>query len=148
MHVLIASDGSELSVHAAQKGFSLLGKPERVTLLSVVASIPMTDAAGFEGVAYSPEAEQALWNAELETAHEELTRTAEAFQGTTVEKRAEVGDPATTICLVAAELDVDVIVVGSHGRTGVSRLFLGSTSEHVVRHAPCPVLVVRRENPR
>jgi universal stress protein A len=148
MHVLIASDGSELSVHAAQKGFSLLGKPERVTLLSVVASIPMTDAAGFEGVAYSPEAEQALWNAELETAHEELTRTAEAFHGTTVEKRAEVGDPATTICLVAAELDVDVIVVGSHGRTGVSRLFLGSTSEHVVRHAPCPVLVVRRENPR
>jgi nucleotide-binding universal stress UspA family protein len=148
VHVLIASDGSDLSVHAARKGFSLLGKPERVTLLSVVSAIPMTDAAGFEGVAYSPEAEQALWNAELEGANEELARTAEALSGTTVDKRAEVGDAATTICRVAQELGVDVVVVGSHGRTGVSRLFLGSTSEHVVRHAPCPVLVVREENPK
>jgi nucleotide-binding universal stress UspA family protein len=147
MHVLIASDGSDLSVHAAQKGFSLLGKPERVTLLSVISAIPMTDAAGFDGVAYSPEAEQALWNAELEGAHAELTHTAQALTGTTIEKRAEVGDAASTICSVAAELGVDVIIVGSHGRTGVSRLFLGSTSEHVLRHAPCPVLVIREENP-
>jgi nucleotide-binding universal stress UspA family protein len=147
MHVLIASDGSELAVHAAQKGFALLGKPERVTLLSVISAIPMTDAAGFDGVAYSPEAEQAMWNAELEGAHAELTHTAEALHGTKIEKRAEVGDPASTICRVAGETGADVIILGSHGRTGMSRLFLGSTSEHVVRHAPCPVLVVRAENP-
>ena len=55
--------------------------------------------------------------------------------------------PADTICAIAAEVDADVIVIGSHGRTGVKRLMLGSTSEHVVRHAPCPVLVVREENP-
>jgi universal stress protein A len=47
------------------------------------------------------------------------------------------------VCKVAADLGVDVIVVGSHGKTGFGRLLLGSVSEHVVRHAPCPVLVVR-----
>jgi nucleotide-binding universal stress UspA family protein len=44
---------------------------------------------------------------------------------------------------IAEEIHADAIVVGSHGRTGLERLFLGSVSEHVVRHAHCPVLVVR-----
>jgi nucleotide-binding universal stress UspA family protein len=59
-----------------------------------------------------------------------------------VDRRAEVGDVAATICRVAEELPADVIVLGSHGRTGLKRIVLGSVSEHVVRHAPCPVLVV------
>jgi nucleotide-binding universal stress UspA family protein len=54
----------------------------------------------------------------------------------------EVGDVATTICHIAEEVPADVIIVGSHGRTGLKRMLLGSVSEHVVRHAPCPVLVV------
>ncbi len=49
----------------------------------------------------------------------------------------------TTVVRVAEELSVDAIVVASHGRTGLERLFLGSVSEHIVRHAHCPVLVVR-----
>jgi nucleotide-binding universal stress UspA family protein len=44
---------------------------------------------------------------------------------------------------VAEQLGVDAIVVGSHGKGRLKRLVLGSVSEHVVRHAPCPVLVVR-----
>ena len=148
MHVLIASDGSDLSIHAAQQGMALLGKPEKITLLAVIKAIPITDAAGFEGVAYSPEAERAIWDAEMEGAHQELTETANALSGGQVDKRAEVGDAATTICNVAAEVGADLIIIGSHGRTGVKRLMLGSTSEHVLRHAPCPVLVVREENPK
>jgi nucleotide-binding universal stress UspA family protein len=55
----------------------------------------------------------------------------------------EEGDAADVICKEAADRGADVIVVGTHGRTGLKRLFLGSVSEHVVRRAPCPVLVVR-----
>jgi len=51
--------------------------------------------------------------------------------------------PAQTIVDYAAEIHADIIVVGTHGRSGVSRLFMGSVAEHVVRSAPCPVLVVR-----
>jgi nucleotide-binding universal stress UspA family protein len=147
MHVLIASDGSDPAIRAAQRGFTLLGKPERITLLSVVSHVPTIETAGVDGTMYSPETDQALWNAELDNANDELARTASSLHGTQIDKRVEVGDAATSICAVAEELGVDVIVVGSHGRTGLSRFFLGSTSEHVIRHAPCPVLVVRAESP-
>lgn len=60
-----------------------------------------------------------------------------------VEPRAMLGDPFAVICRVAEDEHVDLIVMGSHGRTGLSHAFLGSVAERVVRHAPCPVLVAR-----
>jgi nucleotide-binding universal stress UspA family protein len=59
----------------------------------------------------------------------------------------EVGDARTVIVDVATRLGADLIVMGTHGRRGVSRLFLGSVAESVVRTAPCPVLLVRAELP-
>ncbi|HLX34810.1 MAG TPA: universal stress protein [Candidatus Limnocylindrales bacterium] len=53
------------------------------------------------------------------------------------------GAPGEAIVDVARSEQVDMVVVGSHGRGAVGRFFIGSVSEHVVRHAPCPVLVVR-----
>ena len=60
-----------------------------------------------------------------------------------IEPRAMLGDPFAVICRVAQEEHIDLIVLGSHGRTGLSHVFLGSVAERVVRHAPCPVLVAR-----
>lgn len=53
------------------------------------------------------------------------------------------GAPFEEITQYAREQDVDLIVMATHGRTGLSHLLLGSTTERVVRHAPCPVLTVR-----
>ena len=55
------------------------------------------------------------------------------------------GHVATGIVDYAAEVGADLLVVGTHGRTGVDRLLLGSTAEHVVNEAPCPVLSIPRE---
>ena|SRR5256885_1209367 len=142
MHLLIATDGSPLSIEAARRGVALLGSPSAVTLLTVVSEMPGDDAGGFEGSVYSPEEQEELWQAEQRHAASELSRTAGALTGCDVDERTEVGDVATTICRVAEEIPADVIIVGSHGRTGLKRMVLGSVSEHVVRHAPCPVLVV------
>ncbi len=56
-------------------------------------------------------------------------------------------DGASTdeILRLAKELDVDIIIIATHGRTGMKRWVLGSTTERVVRYAPCPVLVVRED---
>lgn len=54
-----------------------------------------------------------------------------------------VGTPVTVIEEAARDLKADLICVGTHGRTGLAHLLLGSVAERVVRHAPCPVLVVR-----
>ena len=51
--------------------------------------------------------------------------------------------PAEEIAQLAADLEADIVVVGTHGRTGIARMLLGSIAEAVVRLAPCPVLVVR-----
>ena len=51
--------------------------------------------------------------------------------------------PAQTILALAEQHQTDLIVLGTHGRTGLSRLFMGSVAQHVVRMAPCPVLTVR-----
>lgn len=57
----------------------------------------------------------------------------------------ETGDPADKLVEVAAELDADIIVIGTHGRTGLKRILLGSVAEVVVRRAGCPVFVVREK---
>jgi nucleotide-binding universal stress UspA family protein len=54
-----------------------------------------------------------------------------------------IGKPYLEIIRAADEMNADFIVIGTHGRSGLARMFLGSTSERVVRHAPCPVMVVR-----
>ncbi len=54
------------------------------------------------------------------------------------------GIPFAEIISTAKEKDIDMVVIGSHGRTGLSHMMLGSVSEKVVRKAPCPVLTVRQ----
>lgn len=61
-----------------------------------------------------------------------------------VQRRLVTGEPASTIAKVAEEEDVDLIVMGTHGRTGLSRLLMGSVAEAVVRRARCPVLTYRQ----
>jgi nucleotide-binding universal stress UspA family protein len=67
----------------------------------------------------------------------------EELQGLEVEEVITHGDAAAEIVRVAAEREVDLIVISSHGRTGFGRMIFGSTAEAVVRHARCPVLVVK-----
>ncbi len=66
-----------------------------------------------------------------------------AASGLETERLIEVGKPAQTIIETAEEEAIDHIVMGSHGRKGVSRLLLGSVAETVVRRAPVPVTVAR-----
>ena len=60
-----------------------------------------------------------------------------------IERRVARGSPAKTIAHEARETDADLIVVGTHGRTGLARMLLGSTAEALLRKAPCQVLVVK-----
>ena len=68
---------------------------------------------------------------------EEARLTADTF--------VDVGLPAEKIVKLAREKQVDLIVMGTHGRTGLSHMLIGSVAERVVRFAPCPVMVVHKE---
>jgi nucleotide-binding universal stress UspA family protein len=145
MRALIATDGSDIAVHAARQGFEVLRAPAEVTLLCVLTFVPGDEAGGFEGPVATPEEIEQEWAQARADADAALERTASALTGPAeVARRTEVGDAGAAIVSVAEEIGADVIVVGSHGRGLLGRIVhLGSVSDHVVRHAPCPVLVVR-----
>ena len=67
----------------------------------------------------------------------------EQFQGLEVRTKAISGIPHLEIVQIAEEVEADLIVMATHGRGFISHAILGSTTERVVRRAPCPVLVVR-----
>jgi nucleotide-binding universal stress UspA family protein len=72
----------------------------------------------------------------------QLTRT--LLGGLATEAVLRLGRPWHQITEAAKELGVDMIIMGTHGYTGFKHVLMGSTAERVVRHAPCPVLVVRQ----
>lgn len=74
---------------------------------------------------------------------ERWSADAEQISGRPAAARILSGDPAAEVVRFARAERCDLIVLGTHGRTGVPRLLLGSVAEHVVRHAHCPVLVAR-----
>ena len=80
-----------------------------------------------------------------ESAEKELPRLAESDEvaDLNIEEVIVHGDAAAEIVRVANEREVDLIVISSHGRAGLGRILFGSTAEAVVRHASCPVLVVK-----
>jgi nucleotide-binding universal stress UspA family protein len=66
-----------------------------------------------------------------------------AGRGVRLDRVLREGPSALTVVEVAREVNADLIVMGTHGRTGIGRLFLGSVAEEVLRKAPCPVLTVK-----
>jgi nucleotide-binding universal stress UspA family protein len=78
--------------------------------------------------------------------HQELVSRAEQkLQGTGLKTEARIlhGDPRVALVDTARTEGADLIVIGSHGRTGLAKLLLGSVASHVVTHAPCSVMVVK-----
>ncbi len=146
MKALVATDGSELALDAADRGAALLADETEVTVLAVLAGLPGDDAGGIEGSTETPAeidadvaADQARAQADIDAVIARLPAPLRAR----ATGRIEAGDPGPMIVWVAEHEGSDVVVVGSHGKGALKRVFLGSVSEHVMRHAPCPVVVVR-----
>jgi nucleotide-binding universal stress UspA family protein len=78
-----------------------------------------------------------------QSVQQQLLRIKPADPAIGVEHLLEEGDPATAILQVAQERECQLIVMGTHGRTGLGRLLMGSVAEQVVRKASCPVLTVK-----
>ena len=84
------------------------------------------------------------WENELRAARERLIKVLPTAPAVTYEHHCLTGSPVAEITSFAAEKKVDLIVMASHGRTGLSRLLMGSIAEGVMRRAPCPVLIVKQ----
>ncbi len=146
--IVVGVDYSDLGALALEKAFELAAAQPRAEIHAVnvvrnfgeFVMIELPQASPY-GLSLDEAADR------VQKYVEEQQRRFEAKTGRTAAERcvthlrAEV--PADEITRLAVEVEADIIVVGTHGRRGVSRLVLGSVAESVVRRAECPVLVVR-----
>ncbi len=136
--ILLAVDGSEHALHATRKAAELarLMKPKELRVVVAYDPIPL-----YLG---EPNMQVVITNRKGE-AEEILNSAVKELGIVPCEVHTEIleGDPASAIIEVAKVRNSDVIVMGSRGLGRLAGLLLGSTSQKVVAHAPCPVLIVR-----
>jgi nucleotide-binding universal stress UspA family protein len=113
----------------------------RIILIHVVEAFPIDYLVGLKS-------SKAVNEPLLQQSRDRLRQLARQFAGAgriAPESVVNFGKPFHEIARVAKEREADLIILATHGHTGFKHIQLGSTSERVVRHAPCPVLVVRAE---
>jgi nucleotide-binding universal stress UspA family protein len=140
--ILLATDGSEeaqlaldTAADLAQKTDSELHIVHVWPVVRLYSNVDMALMGGVEGHKESRQAAQTLLGEKVQKAEKARTTVAGSY--------VEEGDPEREIVRLAEELGVGLIVLGSRGVGGVRRALMGSVSDSVVRHAHCPVMVVR-----
>jgi universal stress protein A len=141
--ILLPTDFSECASYALSYATSL-ARQFKASIVCVHVVEPVVPTVGYTGIT-EPLPIADISDQLEDSATRELPKIAECEEcaGLEMEEVIVHGDAAAEIVRVARERGVDLIVIASHGRTGLGRILFGSTAEEVVRHAPCPVLVVK-----
>ena len=141
-NILVAVDGSKPSVDAAHFAMGLAEQTSaKLTFLFVIETpqvIPVGPLSGYVTTSAARSQEDVK---KAEAIVELIAKERPTLQVTT---RVELGQPVEVICELAKTLASDLVVVGARGHNAAQRFLLGSVSDRVVHHAPCPVLVVRK----
>lgn len=134
-NIIMAYDGSKFSNKALQEAISI-AKSSGGSLL-ILSVVDITDEFESEAPGLTDKMTEKL----LKSAQKALGKAVAAKVKAKVE--VHVGDAYEMIVDIAKKKKADVIVMGSHGRTGLTRLLMGSVTSRVIGHAPCSVLVVK-----
>ena len=141
--ILLPTDFSECGNYALSYAASL-ARTFKASIICLNVIEPIVPTVGYSGMT-EPMPIADIAEQMEDSAERELPKLAECDEcaGLNVEEMVAHGEAASEIVRVAKERAVDLIVIASHGRTGLGRILFGSTAEAVVRHAACPVLVVK-----
>lgn len=144
-HILVPTDGSETSQFAVDNAIDIAEKYDATVHALYVIDVDATSyGLGTEQVdrirqGHLDEMPEVKADAEEATGYV-ADRAAE--HGLDVKQHLQVGEPARAIRKFVEENDIDLVVMGSHGRSGLSRVILGSVAEKVLRRTHLPVLIV------
>ncbi|KAG2583571.1 universal stress protein A-like protein isoform X2 [Panicum virgatum] len=147
--VMVAVDESECSRHALEWALRNLAPTlaPPLLLLTVQPLVPLGYVSAASFGAPPPELIKSMQDQQRELTRALLDKAKAicAEHGVPVETIVEVGDPKEMICEAAEKKNVNLLVLGSHSRGPIQRLFLGSVSNYCVHHCKCPVLVVKNQ---
>lgn len=138
--ILVPTDFSDCSQQAVDYAIALAQTFQAKVILFHVVESPVY---GLDFTLVHPGAQASVRHRVIEMLQEGVERL--RAQGIETEGHFVSGIPFLEIINAAKQHEVDLIVMGTHGRTGLAHVFLGSTAERVVQRAPCPVLTVRPE---
>ena len=143
MTVLLCTDGSELATNAIRHSLELLATPDQIVVLSVASAIDPTlvTGTGFAGGVMTFDEKNDIVDAQRAASQQHVDDAIAELGIAGAETLVVAGDAGSEICRAAEKLSASVVVLGTHGRGGIKRALMGSTSDHVVRHCTCPVLV-------
>lgn len=150
-HLLVPVDGSPLSKQALEFALEEYDAASIVALHVLDPTDPGYSSATEIDVRNEPRHGSDEWYERADEEEKRIFEDARELAADTdadLETERAVGDPAREIVDYAEDHEIDQIVMGSHGRTGATRLLLGSVAELVVRRSPVPVTVVRDETER
>lgn len=134
--VLLPYDFSDPSATAIDEALAMVDDSTRIHVLHVL--VPLSAVSIEPGVIIDVGGDNSRREAARNTMEERLSD-----KSRDIEFSARLGDPGTEIVAYANDIQADMIIMPSHGRTGLNRLLLGSVAERVLRLADCPVLVLR-----
>lgn len=140
---LLCTDGSDLALSAIRQGLDLLAPADRTVVVAVASPIDpsLVTGTGFAGGVMTYDEKNDLVAAQRAAAQQHADDTVAELGLSDAEVMVLIGDAGHEICQLAGSLPASVVVLGTHGRSGIRRAIMGSTSDHVVRHCPSPVLV-------
>lgn len=142
-NILVGVDGSKPSLDAARYAMGLAEQTKaKLTFLFVIETpqvIPFGPMSGFVTTAPARSVE------DVKRAEEIVEQLSKERPGLAVTTRVELGSPEELLIDLAGKLDVDLLVVGARGHNAAQRFLLGSVSDRVMHHAPCPALIVRQK---
>lgn len=146
MRILVSTDGSEYSRAAIEECCRIVAAPgeTEIRIVSVFEIIEPLDIS--ISPEFSEELESAARKKAQEAADHAVSRIRESFHSIALDTQISNGAPDLVLIETAAEWKADLIVIGSHGQGFWRRMLLGSITDALVHHAPCSVLVVRKEN--
>lgn len=142
-NAVVCLDDSERSRRAVADGIAVLAPDIPVVVVTVIGEPDpsLVTGTGMAGGAMSPEKFERSEAKRFEEARALVTDGAAALGLDGARTEVLTGDPGRAICSFAESEGSAAVVMGSHGRSGFRRAVLGSVSDYVVRHAPCPVVV-------
>jgi len=140
--ILIGIDSSPCSFHAAKKGFTLAHQLNATVGLIFV--IDQHKEITNPDLGITPQQSQSILLQQAEESIEQLVKL--YHESGDILRFTPEGYPKEQILITAKDWNADLIIIGTHGRSGLAHLLMGSVAEHIIRHAQKPVMIVPEEH--